>query len=454
MNKQRNNINTAGSVCAGGPNSRTKKSLLSLLGLCEIIFLLCGMLCVSCSGDDSEKATAVDEQMPLAFGAGIVSDDASSGTRADLTAALIDKGYSQIGVCGFKYVGESDVQTVLPNYNVIYDEQLFNYYNTAEHWGYDGLTNITGNAQYLKYWDDENPHYQFVGYAPYATAATAVAGKKYVEVYGKDAGQYVMFNNFLQGNVTYSIANDFILAHYERNTTDASKSNWYNKDVMSGITTTGSSVVLHDHVPLSFHRLTSVVEFRIFQQVTNGNNDWDASKDPGLAVSNFTYNSLSITMDNAHTQGTVYESYARSVTNEQIAWLTSRSNPVTTNRTEVVWHDSPSSNLAFGENLKGTTTAAVDIPIGLRYASSITPDGGIIQLPQSGVDMTVTMTIPTASDPNGTKTVEIEDQTWVVNKRYIYYIIIPYIAAEDIKVVMKEVAWSDGGTQSFEVTDW
>ena len=454
MNKQRNNINTAGSVCAGGPNSRTKKSLLSLLGLCEIIFLLCGMLCVSCSGDDGEKAAAVDEQMPLAFGAGIVSDDASSGTRADLTAALIDKGYSQIGVCGFKYVGESDVQTVLPNYNVIYDEQLFNYYNTAEHWGYDGLTNITGNPQYLKYWDDENPHYQFVGYAPYATAATAVAGKKYVEVTGKDAGQYVQFNNFLQGNVAYSIANDFILAHYERNTTDANDENWYNKDVISGTTNTGSSsVVLHDHVPLSFHRLTSVVEFRIFQQVSDGNNDWETSKDPGLAVSNFTYNSLSITMDNAYTKGTVYESYARSVNNEKIAWQTSRSNPVTTNRTEVVWSGAK-TQCSFGENLIGTTTAAVDIPIGLRYASSITPDGGIIQLPQSGVDMRVEMTIPTASDPNEKKTVKITNQTWVVNKRYIYYIIIPYKAAEDIKVVLKEMAWSDGGTQSFEVTDW
>ena len=414
-----------------------------------ILYILCGMLCIGCSSDDNDSRPV--EQVPLAFGAGIVSDDEGSGTtRADMTSALIEKGYSQIGVCGFKYVGESDVQTVLPNYNVIYDEQLFNYYNTAEHWGYDGLTNITGNAQYLKYWDDENPRYQFVGYAPYATGT---ATNKYVEVAGKDAGQYVQFNNFLQGNVTYSIANDFILAHYERNTTDARKSNWYNTDVMSGIMNTGSDVVLHDHVPLSFHRLTSVVEFRIFQQVAENTNDWDTSNDPGLAVSNFTYNSLSITMNGAYTKGTVYESYARSVDHEQIAWLTSRSNPVTTYRTEVVWSGT-NTQCSFGENLMGTTTASVDIPIGLRYASSITPDGGIIQLPQSGVNMTVTMAMPTASNPNETKTVTIENQTWVVNKRYIYYIIIPYQAAEDIKVVLKEVAWSDGGTQTFEVTDW
>lgn len=425
----------------------------------HLVLSTCIILCFCACGKDDGNGSKIpsNEEAPIAFCTTISEDQT---TRAE-DKGLKDYGYAEFGVFGMKYNGDatSDVQTIMRNYRVQYDASRYNYQSTLEHWGYEGLLNVSTESQYLKYWDDEIPFYQFVAYAPYAekdrevgnlqdeTQEELADGKKVVKNVNKGTDQnhtmVLGFYNFLKGNLPYSTYNDFILAHYQRDAT-SNLNSATNKDILEN--TTLSSTPFHGNVPLAFNRLTCVVEFRIYQQAPN---NWN---DPGISTSNFAYKDIDIKINNFYDKGTVYENIHKTVTTEGINWGIFNA----AYRTNIVWGTKINSNPAttnFGSNLK----TSADIPIDngtYKYTATITPTGGIIQLPQGGVDIVATVTVPISGNPDATKTVNITNQTWQANKRYVYYLIYPWAEAEDIKVVLKELAWNSGGSQEFEETDW
>ena len=421
------------------------------------ILLLAACCLASCADDDGGSGSLGTDEIAFTTSIG---DDLE--TRAGEDKSLNDYGYAELGVWGMKYNGTSP-QPVMPNYRVQYDASKYNYQSTLEHWGYDHLLNISDETQYLKYWDDELPYYQFVGYAPYATGKMTedpTTGKKISKhMYGDNlttrynnttisASDHVLaFYNFLNGNIQYSASNDFILAHGSRDGSSSTTAS-ANYDILDK--TTMTSTPFHGNVAMAFNRLTCVVEFKIYQAApTTG---WT---DPGISTSNFSYTAANITINNFYDKADVYESFAKTVTNEAIKW----DGYANTYRTCVefdskidITGDDPLT--PFGSNL----VQKADIPIdngSYTYTATITPKGGIIQLPQSGVNLVASVTVPTSdAESTWTKTVTISDQTWEANKRYVYYLIYPWRTSEAIKVVLKEIAWSSGGSQEIEETDW
>ena len=420
-------------------------NLRHLCILCVGIACLCSLF--SCAGGNDSYTPAIDDQSnELRFSATV---GGAETTRADVS--MVSDGYTEFGVWGLKYM-TSTTQTVMSNYKVRHDANIYHYQNTSEHWGYDGQTNISGNTQYIKYWDDENPWYQFVGYAPYCNADDdadiSVESNKVTKEIRNISTRYgnvnvpdstVAFYNFVRGNIKYTHDNDFIIAHYQRKKT-------MGKDILDN-TAEASCGSLHANVPLGFNRLTSVVEFRIYQAAPSG---W---VDPGTKESNFTYTALQLQINNFYDKADVYENYKMTtLTNEAVNYATAYN---ASYRTNVEYINSKTTvATAFGEEI----VQSADIPLAKKddattyekYAKTVTPAGGIIQIPQSGVDLTATVTVPN----HGSKTVTITDQTWEANKRYIYYLVYPASQNEDIKVVLEEIAWHDGGEQRFEQTNW
>ena len=197
------NLNTgvSGGVCAGSANSRTKSLCeIKRLSLCEIIFILCGMLCVGCSGEASYAPEVSEEQAAIRVGGVGSSGDLGwicgrpetrgrvSGTTHSASSVITRAGDAKvdwpesIGVLAWTNTTSADANTIydgaqtdgISNRALFTNQRMnFNPASTAEgnyYYPYktgDTSADIPADNSNTAKWTD-GTYYKFFAYSPWA----------------------------------------------------------------------------------------------------------------------------------------------------------------------------------------------------------------------------------------------------------------------------------------------
>lgn len=144
------------------------------------------MMFAACAQTDMVNEV-VTEEAPQAIG---FETFANKQTRNSASTVLEDY-HKTFGVWAFKTPSGGTESTVMPNYQVMNDDNG----TGSKDWDYDGTNKPTG--QVLKYWD-KLASYKFYAYAPYAATGVSIDNTtKYISI---AAGEYAANENLQAGN--------------------------------------------------------------------------------------------------------------------------------------------------------------------------------------------------------------------------------------------------------------
>ncbi len=152
---------------------------------------LATMMMAACANNDLVDEGLVNEEAPQAIG---FETFANKQTRNSTSTALEDY-HKTFGVWAFKTPSGGTESTVMPNYQVMNDDDG----TGSKDWDYDGTNKPTG--QVLKYWD-KLASYEFYAYAPYAATGVSIDNTtKYITIAADEyaANENLQANNWGTG---------------------------------------------------------------------------------------------------------------------------------------------------------------------------------------------------------------------------------------------------------------
>ncbi|MDO5771531.1 MAG: fimbrillin family protein [Bacteroidales bacterium] len=413
----------------------------------------------SCSSDTTiTDIPDYEEHDPLTFS---VASSSTSVSRA--ASHELEQGFL---VSTYKLYGAASQQTVMDRYEALYNVgPLYNgsKWNTVGTAGSDPATTLY-QTQYERYWDLSAFPYRFHAITPCPKQASVNALITGFELSDKELiipGQYdddtenTEYITYQSQKVTDGVADPayvadpYMIAQVER---DADGTDWdllqAKFDADGNLTSTksqinvGGSTTLTRAVPLTFHHINSKVRFAIFTTVSD------------FPVEALDIKNVRITAKNPKTQWKKFITQAaefsatdnffdkgKYLSSDGSTEATLIYNPTkkfdlknATSRNKAYFFDIPSTKV--GEKADGTP-----IYDNIVNESGITTPGGLLQIPQKGVELFVEFDI---NNEHYSFQLEVNDKTefdWRASCRYTYYIVVTHLVPFEIAMTATIEPW-------------
>lgn len=419
----------------------------------------------------SSDGTIVDipdyvEQDPLTFSVGTSSTSVSRAASHELEQGFL--------VSTYKLYGSEQQQKVMDRYEALYSTDEANKYhgskwNTVGTAGSDPATTLY-QTQYERYWDLSAFPYRFHAITPCPKQATVNALITDFELSDKELKIPKISSTIYKSQTSTNgklnqdyIPDPYMIAQVER---DANGVDWdllqpqFEADGTLKATKTKISETTANFtraVPLRFHHINSKVRFAIYTTVTNfpaesltiSNAKITATNPLGPWEGEFIYQyqgytaSLSNATDNFFDTGDLTNQ--KSETSYVLLDNTPNENKKTadlkdaTSRDKAYFFDIPSTKV--GEKADGTPIYD-DIT---TESGTVTP-GGLLQIPQKGVELYVEFDI---NNEHYAFQLEIEKQDgtkqkqfdWRASCRYTYYIVVKHLVPFEIAFTATIEPW-------------
>ena len=408
--------------------------------LCQAALFL-GLL-VACGSEEVIDNVVTESEDPMRFGSATMGVETKSGLRA-----AGDKLKHGFVVSSYKLPTTGGMQTVMERYEAVYKESPW-YQNSS--WGTVGGIPDFYQEQVERYWDYSARSYQFHAVAPNSN---------------KRAAEYVTNPDFTltatelrlpgpfqrqtaaDGAVTPEISESepYLVAQVERHLQGAASATDYDMLVKDPSDATKALVINAEKgtssgrtVALPFHHLTSRVRFAIYTTVSNcpaslfiHNVTISASSASGFITRAESYEATLASGKN-FMQGD-FESPAREWANVETTLLTLLTGGTT--------------STAFPE-------AYLDQHVGKDKAYFFECKDGLMQLPQTGVKLSVDLRIGSHRYTFPLKVGSEDTFTWEPNKLYTYYIVVSNIDPFMIHFTASLTDWEDvKGSFSVDLED-
>lgn len=427
----------------------------------------------SCSSDTTiTDIPDYEEHDPLTFS---VASSSTSVSRA--ASHELEQGFL---VSTYKLYGAASQQTVMDRYEALYNVgPLYNgsKWNTVGTAGSDPATTLY-QTQYERYWDLSAFPYRFHAITPCPKQASVNALITGFELSDKELiipGQYdddtenTEYITYQSQKVTDGVADPayvadpYMIAQVER---DADGTDWdllqAKFDADGNLTSTksqinvGGSTTLTRAVPLTFHHINSKVRFAIFTTVSDFpvealdiKNVRITAKNPKTQWKKFitqaaefsaTIKGVAVT-DNFFDDTDNFFDKGKYLSSDGSTEATLIYNPTkkfdlknATSRNKAYFFDIPSTKV--GEKADGTP-----IYDNIVNESGITTPGGLLQIPQKGVELFVEFDI---NNEHYSFQLEVNDKTefdWRASCRYTYYIVVTHLVPFEIAMTATIEPW-------------
>lgn len=342
------------------------------------------------------------------------SDLESSATKA---STPLREGFM---VSCWKSFGDSDQQTVMGDYQVIYKTSAW--YNSSQ-WGYVGSAGEFYQDQYEKYWDYANFPYRF-----HAISPAPVSGGSKISGFRLTDSELVIPTSVefkmqtlsnVGGVLTVQPASTaspkpepYIVAQVHRD--ELGK----DTDIISGLQINDASDTKNRSVAIPFHHLTSKIRFGIY------------TTSLGTASALISDVKVVVKSSDFVTSAKGYRSDLSSNNMLQGAFTST----VKSTSTDLVLVDTGSTGLTGNDmaDCKSKTTA---FWCGTK--------DGLLQIPQENVQMYISFKVGTR-EFSGTITVDSNSLfTWTENNIYTYYIIVSSLIPLEIEFTATLEPWQD-----------
>lgn len=417
----------------------------------------------SCSSDTTiTDIPDYEEHDPLTFSVASSSTSVSRAASHELEQGFLVSTYKLYGAA-------SQQQKVMDCYEALYSTDEANKYhgskwNTVGTAGSDPATTLY-QTQYERYWDLSAFPYRFHAITPCPKQATVNALIDDFELSDKEliipkiSSTIYKSQTSTNGKLNQDyIPDPYMIAQVER---DANGVDWdllqpqFEADGTLKATKTKISETTANFtraVPLRFHHINSKVRFAIYTTVTNfpaesltiSNAKITATNPLGPWEGEFIYQyqgytaSLSNATDNFFDTGDLTNQ--RSETSYVLLDNTPNENKKTadlkdaTSRDKAYFFDIPSTKV--GEKADGTPIYD-DIT---TESGTVTP-GGLLQIPQKGVELYVEFDI---NNEHYSFQLEVNDKTefdWRASCRYTYYIVVTHLVPFEIAMTATIEPW-------------
>ena len=427
--------------------------------------ILSSVLALSWLASCSSDTTITDipdyvEQDPLTFS---VASSSTSVSRA--ASHELEQGFL---VSTYKLYGAASQQTVMDCYEALYSTDEANKYHGSK-WNTVGEKDADPSSlyqtQYERYWDLSAFPYRFHAITPCPKQATVNALITGFELSDKELTIPKISSTIYKSQTSTNgklnqdyIPDPYMIAQVER---DANGVDWdllqpqFEADGTLKATKTKISETTANFtraVPLRFHHINSKVRFAIYTTVTNfpaesltiSNAKITATNPLGPWEGEFIYQyqgytaSLANATDNFFDTGDLTN--PRSATSYVLLDNTPNENKKTadlksaTSREKAYFFDIPSTKV--GEKADGTPIYD-DIT---TESGTVTP-GGLLQIPQKGVELYVEFDI---NNEHYSFQLEVNDKTefdWRASCRYTYYIVVTHLVPFEIAMTATIEPW-------------
>lgn len=345
-------------------------------------------------------------------------------TRSTRAANYLKTGFM---VSTYKAFGiTSAQQTVMNKYQV-------NYTTTGTDW--DGNTNdnweyINVNGQSEKYWDYSNFPYRFNALAPYPTETDVVLADENLSI-----TKSYSYQSCTNGTVTpeNTVAEPYMLAQVQRDGYGT------DKDIYAGSDISSNATSLNRYVALPFHHLNSKIRFGVYSL-----NPW--ATEHKLYIQDL---EVKVASTDFVTKANKYEASGTDT------WRLPTGNSGFTGLTTAT-----GTTLLSYSGFDASNTLLEDNDLRKHQGQSTAyflqcPDG-IMQIPQEGVKMTVSLKLMQegTDDPFKTYTnvpvvLKLENSTtqdtynWVSGNIYTYYLILDFDNKLEIQFTATLAPWED-----------
>ena len=429
--------------------------------------ILSSVLALSWLASCSSDTTITDipdyvEQDPLTFS---VASSSTSVSRA--ASHELEQGFM---VSTYKLYGSVQQQKVMDRYEALYSTDEDNKYhgskwNTVGNKGAENDPSSLYQTQYERYWDLSAFPYRFHAITPCPKQATVNALITDFELSDKELTIPKISSTIYKSQTSTNgklnqdyIPDPYMIAQVER---DANGVDWdllqpqFEADGTLKATKTKISETTANFtraVPLRFHHINSKVRFAIYTTVTNfpaesltiSNAKITATNPLGPWEGEFIYQyqgytaSLANATDNFFDTGDLTN--PRSATSYVLLDNTPNENKKTadlksaTSREKAYFFDIPSTKV--GEKADGTPIYD-DIT---TESGTVTP-GGLLQIPQKGVELYVEFDI---NNEHYSFQLEVNDKTefdWRASCRYTYYIVVTHLVPFEIAMTATIEPW-------------
>ena len=393
----------------------------------------------SCSSNTmSEEEQQIEPAgTPMRFSAPAVGKMDTRVTRASesLTTGFL--------VSTYKGYGTTDRQEVMKQYEALYQPDGWS--STGAKWNTVGTT-ADGfyQTQYEKYWDTSAFPYEFFAIAPAPVKDGSVISGFELTATNVKIGAATEGQTVADGVVTpTSPATEYLLSQMERrkNGSDATKTD--DMDMLTGTRIGNGGDSPTKAVPLPFHHLSSKVRFGIYTTEHVSESQKLKIKDVAFKVTSADAQGF-VAKANGYTANMGSAGVANAFDGEftgverkaQPVSLLTLSGPTENKFTEAYlekheWESRDKANAYFFEC-----------------------EGGLTQVPQENVKLTVSLTIePTVGDPftltdvpltlTDTDGNKVDRFTWKPNCFYTYYIIVRKLFSHDISFTATVSDWED-----------
>lgn len=386
----------------------------------HVSIIMAAMLAVSCSSDkyveEQEMPQSTD---PMRFGAPAIGDIVQAPTRASHPLA------SDFLVTATKGSG---AQMVMDSYQAKYQNSGWS--GTSSKW----ITVGDGfyKPQYEKYWDYSAFPYDF-----YAIAPCPVSGNAIIDGFSLSASSVKIvspsrYQSVADGTVTPADAEGkYLLAQVRRAHPSADVTAITDVDLLTG-KTISETLSPNATVKLPFHHLTSKVRFAIYTT---------EHVSPTLTLP---ITDVKITAESSSGFVTSYDSYSSSVVpGQSVLNGAYGGTQATTSVVDLLTFSGPTDGAgtvkysdAYLEKHEWTSPTEVN-------AYFFECSDGIIQMPQAGVKLRVTMKIGGKEFDSYLSVDSTEEFTWEPNKLYTYYIVIRHLFSHEISFTATVSSWEN-----------
>lgn len=396
--------------------------------------LFTALLVAACSSNTTLGEQGGADETPqeaMRFSAPTVG---SMDTRASSTTKALETGFL---VSAYKNGGG---QVVMDQYEAAYSKDNWN--NNSKWETVSGSSKDLYQEQYEKYWDLSAFPYEFIAIAP-----APISDKKIIDGFSVKRSSLTLKTLFLisqsatDGTVTPQQAEkEYLLAQTERTYTDGTRTDT-DKLTGSAIGTTSSNAT--EKVPLPFHHLSTKVRFGIYTTE-------HISASQHVAIKDVTF-----TVKSKDKSGIVKKigSYSVDLTKEGVSSAldgTFSGEERETGDKTLLTFSGPTTDKytdAYLENHEWNSKSDVN-----AYYFEC-PDG-LLQVPQSGVQIYVSLTLETKTgedvtygkqefqitNADGSTTSEF---TWLPNRFYTYYIVVKRLLSHDISFTATVSDWEN-----------
>ena len=402
--------------------------------LCQAALFL-GLL-VACGSEEVIDNVVTESEDPMRFGSATMGVETKSGLRA-----AGDKLKHGFVVSSYKLPTTGSMQTVMERYEAVYKESPW-YQNSS--WGTVGGTPDFYQEQVERYWDYSARSYQFHAVAPNSDkrAAEYVTNPDFTltatELCLPDPFQR---QTAADGAVTPAISESepYLVAQVERHLQGAASATDYDMLVKDPSDATKALVINAEKgtssgrtVALPFHHLTSRVRFAIYTTVS--------SCPASLFIQNVT-----ISASSASGFITRAESYEATLPSDGNFMQGDFKNPA---------REGANVETSLLTLLTAFPEAYLDQHVGKDKAYFFECKEGLMQLPQTGVKLSVDLRIGSHRYTFPLKVGSEDTFTWEPNKLYTYYIVVSNIDPFMIHFTASLTDWEDvKGSFSVDLED-